>query len=112
MRTVMNTISFMRRKGRFIPEVNGELDLVDNECIYRQVVSDLVRNTHSQVGNILCTEFSFMIDLSCIQGFMGMAGSLDLSNVTLRQLEKSIYFAEEFDAIRITGSSNTIVLLY
>lgn len=60
VRTVMNTISFMRRKGRFIPEVNGELDLVDNECIYRQVVSDLVRNAHSQVaGHSIANRLSF-----------------------------------------------------
>jgi hypothetical protein len=49
VRSVLNTISFMRKKGRFIPEISDELLLAENECIYRQVILDLITSIHSQV---------------------------------------------------------------
>ena len=36
-------------RGRFIPEILEELDLVEQECVYREIVADLVTHISSQV---------------------------------------------------------------
>jgi len=72
VRAVINTIAYMRKRfvlcyirimqeilcmyvcmhicrGRFIPEILEELDLVEQECVYREIVADLVTHISSQV---------------------------------------------------------------
>lgn len=97
-----------RYRGRFIPEIQEELDLVEQECLYREIVADLVTHIFSQVRVALSEYSGSPCERGCMyeQGFRGVAGRVDSSSVaaSLPPLERCVALTEEQKKLRHCGA--------